>query len=313
MLKRNQPMLLERMGKMQSATDVAEYCKYDGFDGLKRAISLSDEEILNELDVAHLRGRGGAAYPLGKKWRHLYHAKGTTKYIVCNADEGEPGTFKDKVLLSEDPLSVIEGMIIAGYLFSAKAGYIYMRGEYRRIQKTFQEALDNARQAGFLGENILGIEGFNYDITIISGAGAYICGENSALLNSIEGKTGQPRVKPPHLADVGLYLQPTLVNNVESFASVPIILREGGQAFLEMGTADGGGTKLICLSGHIKNRGLYEVNLGTPLEEIIYGEQYGGGSATGRALKFIHFGGQSGPIGAVATLRDCLYSYEDLL
>lgn len=312
MLKRNQPMLLERMGKMQSATDVAEYCKYDGFDGLKRAISLSDEEILNELDIAHLRGRGGAAYPLGKKWRHLYHAKGTTKYIVCNADEGEPGTFKDKVLLSEDPLSVIEGMIIAGYLFSAKAGYIYMRGEYRRIQKTFQEALDNVRQAGFLGENILGIEGFNYDITIISGAGAYICGENSALLNSIEGKTGRPRVKPPHLADVGLYLQTTLVNNVESFASVPVILREGGQAFLEMGTADGGGTKLICLSGHIKNRGLYEVNLGTPLEEIIYGEQYGGGSATGRSLKFIHFGGQSGPIGAVATLRDCLYSYEDL-
>lgn len=139
MLKRNQPMLLERMGKMQSATDVAEYCKYDGFDGLKRAISLSGEEILNELDVAHLRGRGGAAYPLGKKWRHLYHAKGTTKYIVCNADEGEPGTFKDKVLLSEDPLSVIEGMIIAGYLFSAKAGYIYMRGEYRRIQKHFKK------------------------------------------------------------------------------------------------------------------------------------------------------------------------------
>lgn len=231
MLKRNQPMLLERMGKMQSATDVAEYCKYDGFDGLKRAISLSDEEILNELDVAHLRGRGGAAYPLGKKWRHLYHAKGTTKYIVCNADEGEPGTFKDKVLLSEDPLSVIEGMIIAGYLFSAKAGYIYMRGEYRRIQKTFQEALDNARQAGFLGENILGIEGFNYDITIISGAGAYICGENSALLNSIEGKTGQPRVKPPHLADVGLYLQPTLVNNVESFASVPIIYEKVDKPF----------------------------------------------------------------------------------
>jgi NADH-quinone oxidoreductase subunit F len=172
--------------------------------------------------------------------------------------------------------------------------------------------LDNAEQAGFLGKNILGIEGFDYKITIISGAGAYVCGENSALLNSIEGKTGRPRVKPPHLADVGLYLKPTLVNNVESFAGIPVILRAGGQAYRDLGTEDGGGTKLICLSGHIKNRGLYEVNLGTPLSEILYSEEYGGGSATGRPLKFIHFGGQSGPIGAVSDLEDCVYSYEGL-
>lgn len=312
MIKRNQPVLLKRITKMKQATDVTEYRKYDGFSGLLNAIEMEKIAILEEFDLAHLRGRGGAAFPLGKKWRHLYGAKGDTKYIVCNADEGEPGTFKDKALLEHDPLSVIEGMVIAGYLFSAKAGYIYMRGEYRRIQKIFQEALDNAEQAGFLGKNILGIPGFDYKITIISGAGAYVCGENSALLNSIEGKTGRPRVKPPHLADVGLYLQPTLVNNVESFAGIPVILREGGQAYRELGTEDGGGTKLICLSGHIKNRGLYEVNLGTPLQEILYSEEYGGGSSTGRPLKFIHFGGQSGPIGAVQNLEDCIYSYEGL-
>ncbi|WP_430602033.1 NADH-quinone oxidoreductase subunit F [Enterococcus sp. DIV0724b] len=312
MIERNKPVLLARINKMKQVTDVEEYQKYNGFSGLLEAIKMEKESILDELDLAHLRGRGGAAFPLGKKWRHLYGAKGDTKYIVCNADEGEPGTFKDKALLEQDPLSVIEGMVIAGYLFSAKAGYIYIRGEYRRIQKIFQEALDNAEKAGFLGENILGIPGFNYNITIISGAGAYVCGENSALLNSIEGKTGRPRVKPPHLADVGLYLQPTLVNNVESFASIPVILREGGQAYRDLGTEDGGGTKLICLSGHVKNRGLYEVNLGTPLQEILYSEEYGGGTATGRPLKFIHFGGQSGPIGAVENLDDCIYSYEGL-
>ncbi|MGX6979063.1 complex I 51 kDa subunit family protein [Vagococcus elongatus] len=312
MLERNQPVLLERVYNMTNAVDVEEYKKFKGFEGLANAISMDNEAILDELDIAHLRGRGGAAYPLGKKWRHMYHSKGTPKYIVCNADEGEPGTFKDKALLEKDPLSVIEGMLIAGYLFKAQTGYIYMRGEYRQIQKIFQQAIDNATKAGYLGENILGIQGFNFKILVISGAGAYVCGENSALLNSIEGKTGRPRVKPPHLADVGLYLKPTLVNNVESYAGIPVILREGGQAFLDLGSEDGGGTKLVCLSGHIKNRGLFEVNLGTPLYELIFSEKYGGGSSTSNPLKFIHFGGQSGPIGAVDELEDCIYSYEGL-
>lgn len=312
MIERNKSVLLERVMKMKSSTDVHEYENYHGFVGLKKAIKMDKEDILSELDIANLRGRGGAAYPLGKKWRHLYGVEGDTKYIVCNADEGEPGTFKDKALLEHDPLSVIEGMIIAGYVFSAKEGYIYIRGEYKGIQEIFKEALENAKKAGFLGENILGIDGFNYNITVVSGAGAYICGENSALLNSIEGKAGRPRVKPPHLADVGLYQKPTLVNNVESFANVPVILREGGKGFLELGTEDGGGTKLICLSGHIKNRGLYEVNLGTPLEEIIYSDKYGGGSSTGKPLKFIHFGGQSGALASVKNLEGCIYSYQGL-
>ena len=307
---RDQIVLTKRFDQI-NPTSVSDYVRLDGYQGLKQALIMDNEAIFTELDEALLRGRGGAAYPLGRKWRHMYGSKGSTKYIVCNADEGEPGTFKDKALIEKDPLAIIEGMTIAGYLFGAKQGYIYIRGEYRRLQDLFNEALDHARKANYLGENILGA-GFDYDIKVISGAGAYVCGENSALLNSIEGKTGRPRVKPPHLADVGLYLKPTLVNNVESFAGVPVILRKGGHYFRELGTEDGGGTKLICLSGHIKNRGLYEVNLGTPLSEILYSEEYGGGSSTGRPLKFIHFGGQSGPIGSVARLADCEYSYDGL-
>ncbi|MEL7609193.1 MAG: NADH-ubiquinone oxidoreductase-F iron-sulfur binding region domain-containing protein [Bacillota bacterium] len=305
-------VLLKRVDRMGDPTSISEYVALGGFDGLKKAVATEPETILTELDAAMLRGRGGAAYPLGKKWRHLYGSKDIPKYIVCNADEGEPGTFKDKVLLSKDPLSVIEGMVIAGWLFGSHEGFIYTRGEYREIQKIFQRALDNAEAEGYLGKSILGIEGFDYTITIVSGAGAYVCGENSALLNSVEGKTGRPRVKPPHLADVGLYLKPTLVNNVESFACVPVILNIGGEAFCKLGTPQGGGTKLVCLSGHIKNRGVYEVPLGTSLQKILYAPEYGGGISTGRPLGFCHFGGQSGPLGFPEQLEDCVYSYEGL-
>lgn len=306
-----EPVLLKRVEKMTDPTSVEEFTKYGGFDALKKAVIMDKEAILDELDTAHLRGRGGAAYPLGRKWRHLYGSQNTPKYIVCNADEGEPGTFKDKMLLEKDPLSVIEGMVIAGYVFGSNDGYIYIRGEYRHIQAVFHQAVRNARAAGYLGKNIMGIEGFDYDLHIISGGGAYVCGENSALLNSVEGKTGRPRVKPPHLADVGLYLKPTLVNNVESFACVSAVINMGGEAFLNLGTKDGGGTKLICLSGHIKNPGVYEVELGMPLDEILYSEEYGGGTSTGRPIKFIHFGGQSGPIGTSEQIKDRLYDYGD--
>ncbi|MCH4170732.1 MAG: NADH-quinone oxidoreductase subunit F [Lactobacillus sp.] len=313
MLKRNAPVLTARFEAMRDdPTDVAHYRQLGGYEGLASVIDMGREQALDELDAAALLGRGGAAYPAGRKWRHLYNAAGETKYIVCNGDEGEPGTFKDKALVESDPLAVIEGMTIAGYEFNAQQGYIYIRGEYRHLRAIFNQALENARAAGLLGDHILGMADFNYDIRVISGAGAYVCGESSALLNSIEGKTGRPRVKPPHLADVGLYLKPTLVNNVESYASIPVIMREGGQAFRHLGTPGGGGTKLICLTGHVKNRGLYEVDLGTPLEDILYSEKFGGGSSTGRPLKFIHFGGQSGSIGAADQLHDCLYSYEDL-
>lgn len=311
MIERNEAVLLKRIGHMTDATSVEEYCALGGYAGLKKAVQMHPEEILSELDQALLRGRGGAAYPLGKKWQHLYHIQGEPKYIVCNADEGEPGTFKDRVLLEKDPLSIIEGMTIAGFVFGSNDGYIYIRGEYREIQKTFEQALQHAEESGYLGKNILGISGFDYQIHIVSGAGAYVCGENSALLNSIEGKAGRPRIKPPHLAEVGLYGKPTLVNNVESFASVPVIVEHGGQAYLDLGMPDGGGTKLICLSGHIKNRGTYEVNLGTSLKSILYDEAYGGGISTGNEIGFIHFGGQSGPIGFPEDFS-IPYSYQGL-
>lgn len=254
-------------------------------------------DIINEVIDAKLLGRGGASYPAGKKWKQLYEIEGTPKYIVCNADEGEPGTFKDKVLLEKDPLSIIEGMMIAGFVFGANDGYIYIRGEYREIQKLFQAAIDNAIKANFLGKNICGTD-FSYNVHIVSGAGAYICGENSGLLNSIEARTGRPRVKPPHLAEVGLYNKPTLVNNVESFASVPHILTMGGKAFCEIGSEDSGGTKLICLSGNVRRRGTFEVPLGkVTLRDIIYDSEFGGGVPEGKELKFYHLGGQSGPIG----------------
>lgn len=305
-----EPVLLKRVGKMDPVS-VSEYIALGGFSGIKKALRMEKEEILEEVMRSNLKGRGGAAYPAGRKWKSLYRIEGTPKYIVCNADEGEPGTFKDRELLEKTPLSVIEGMLIAGYVFGAEKGYIYIRGEYRKIQKTFEAAVHEAEKAGYLGRDILGVPGFNYTVTVVSGGGAYVCGENSALLNSIEGKTGRPRIKPPHLAEVGLYKKPTLVNNVETFACIPVILSEGSQAFLDYGTPESGGTKLISISGHVNNRGIFETRLGVPLRSLIMGESCGGGIKDGKQLGFYHLGGQSGPIGFPEQL-DTPYSYEAL-
>lgn len=290
---------------------IEEYLSLGGYEGLKKACTMKPIEIIEEVKKATLLGRGGAAYPAGKKWEHLFHIPETPKYIVCNADEGEPGTYKDRLLMSKLPYKLIEGMTIAGFVFGAKAGYIYVRGEYRKIQAVLQEAIMRAKGAGFLGRNILG-RGFDYDIHIISGAGAYVCGENSALLNSTEGKVGRPRIKPPHLAEVGLFLQPTLVNNVESLCSIPDIVAEGGENFRNLGRPDSGGTKLICLSGHVNHRAVFEVPLGgITLREMIYNPEMGNGIPGGKRLKFFHLGGQSGPIGS-PDLLDTIYSHKEL-
>jgi len=282
----------------------AEYEKAGGFAALKKAAVSTPEEIIAEVKKAKLLGRGGAAYPAGSKWEHLLHITETPKYIVCNADEGEPGTFKDRLIMDKLPLKLLEGIIIAGLVFRAKAGYIYVRGEYRKLQKRLLAAIENVRAAGYLGKD--------FDIHVISGAGAYVCGENSALLNSTEGKVGRPRIKPPHLAEVGLFLQPTLVNNVESFANIPLIVNMGGDAYLQAGHPDSGGSKLICLSGHCRNRGVFEIPLGkVTLRDTIYDPELGGGIAGDKKLKFFHLGGQSGSIGSVEQL-DTVYSYTDL-
>jgi NADH-quinone oxidoreductase subunit F len=290
---------------------VEDYAQTGGFDALRKAAAMRSEDVIAEIKKAKLLGRGGAAYPAGNKWEQLLGIPETPKYIVCNADEGEPGTFKDRLILDKLPLKLLEGIAIAGFVFRAKAGYIYVRGEYRAIQKQLVRAIANARAAGFLGKNILGA-GFDFDIHVISGAGAYVCGENSALLNSTEGKVGRPRIKPPHLAEVGLFLQPTLVNNVESFANIPHIVKSGGDEFLRIGHPDSGGTKLICLSGHVQNRGVFEIPLGkVTLREAIFDPALGGGIAGGKKLKFFHLGGQSGSIGGTDQL-DTVYSYTDL-
>jgi len=289
---------------------VEDYIENGGFEGLKKAFTLKPTEIIAEVKTAKLLGRGGAAYPAGAKWEQLLEIPEFPKYIVCNADEGEPGTFKDKLLLSQDPLRVIEGMTIAGYVFNSNDGYIYIRGEYAAVQKSFQKAIDHAVQQGYLGTHILGTD-FSFRIHIKTGAGAYVCGENSALLNSIEGKAGRPRIKPPHLAEVGLFSKPTLVNNVESFAAIPIITQLGGEKYLSYGTSDSGGTKLICLSGHAAKRGVYEVPFGVTLRDIIYDPEIGGGIRDGKKLKFFHLGGQSGPCGIPEQL-DTPYCYKKL-
>jgi len=287
---------------------VSEYEKTGGFAAFKKAASSGSdkiaEDIITEIKKAKLLGRGGAAYPAGSKWEHLLHIPETPKYIVCNADEGEPGTFKDRLVMEKLPLKLLEGIMIAGAVFKAKAGYIYVRGEYRKIQKKLIAAIENIRAVGLLGKD--------FDIHVISGAGAYVCGENSALLNSTEGRVGRPRIKPPHLAEVGLFLQPTLVNNVESFANIPVIVNMGGDAYLQAGHPDSGGSKLVCISGHCKNRGVFEIPLGkVTLRDIIYDESLGGGITNGGKLKFFHLGGQSGAIGGVDQL-DTIYSYTDL-
>ena len=290
---------------------VKAYTDIGGFQALKKAVEMTDEEIVTEVKKAKLLGRGGAAFPAGKKWEHLLHIPGTPKYIVCNADEGEPGTFKDRQIVEKVPLRLIEGMVIAGFTFGSKSGYIYLRAEYRRFLPMLETVLENARKAGFLGKNILG-KGFDFDISISMGAGAYICGENSALLNSIEGKVGRPRIKPPHLAEVGLFGKPTLVNNVESFAAIPSIVEFGGDWFLEIGHPDSGGTKLVCLAGHVKNRGVYEIPLGKlTLRQIIYDEELGGGIRDGGKLKFVHAGGQGCGLGGPDQL-DTLYCFTEM-
>jgi len=290
---------------------VSEYEKNGGFTALKKAAVSSPEEIIAEIKKAKLLGRGGAAYPAGSKWEHLLHIPETPKYIVCNADEGEPGTFKDRLIMDLLPLKLLEGIIIAGLVFRADSGHIYVRGEYRKLQRRLLLAIENTRAAGYLGKNIAG-SGHDFDIHVISGAGAYVCGENSALLNSTEGKVGRPRIKPPHLAEVGLFLQPTLVNNVESFVNIPHIINMGGEAYLQAGHPDSGGNKLVCLSGHCVNRHVFEIPLGkVTLRDIIYDPELGGGIANNKKLKFFHLGGQSGPIGGIDQL-DTVYSYTDL-
>ena len=272
--------------------DIDEYIAFDGYRALARVlIEMTQDEVIETIDKSGLRGRGGAGFPTGKKWRATKDAKGDTKYVVCNADEGDPGAFMDRSILEGDPHAVLEAMEIAGYAVGAEKGYIYVRAEYPIAVHRLQIAIDQAREYGILGKNIFGTD-FSFDIEIRLGAGAFVCGEETALLESIEGRRGQPRVKPPYPAQSGLWGCPTLINNVETYANVAQIILKGADWYSAIGTATSKGTKVFALGGNVNNVGLVEVPMGTTLREIVF--DIGGGIPNGREFKAAQTGGPSG-------------------
>jgi NADH-quinone oxidoreductase subunit F len=260
-------VLLRRIGVVDP-TDVDAYRATGGYEGLRRALAMGPGRVLGELAASRLVGRGGAAFPLARKWQAVAANPARPHLLVCNADESEPGTFKDRVLLEGDPYAVIEAMTIAAFATGCEQGYLYVRGEYRRAAEVLSAAIDGARRRGLLGPNVAG-HGFTFDIELRRGAGAYICGEETALFNSIEGYRGEPRSKPPFPVDAGLFGQPTVVNNVETLANVPVILAGGGDAFAGTGTPESTGTKLFAVSGCVERPGVYEVPFGTTLRDLL--------------------------------------------
>ena len=272
--------------------DIDEYIAFDGYRALARVlVEMNSDEVIETIEKSGLRGRGGAGFPTGKKWRATKEAKGDKKYVVCNADEGDPGAFMDRSILEGDPHAVLEAMEIAGYAIGAEKGYIYVRAEYPIAVHRLQIAIEQAREYGILGKNIFGTN-FSFDIEIRLGAGAFVCGEETALLESIEGRRGQPRVKPPYPAQSGLWGCPTLINNVETYANIAQIILKGADWYSSIGTATSKGTKVFALGGNVNNVGLVEVPMGTTLREIVY--DIGGGIPNGREFKAAQTGGPSG-------------------
>ncbi len=287
-----------------------DYLARGGYTALKRILAdkVPQDTIIAELKASVLRGRGGAGFPTGLKWSFMPRSFPGDKYLACNSDEGEPGTFKDRDILRYNPHSVIEGMAIAAYAMGAARGYNYIHGEIFDIYQRFEEALDEAREAKLIGQNILGSD-FSFELFAHHGYGAYICGEETALLESIEGKKGQPRFKPPFPASYGLYGKPTTINNTETFASVPFIMNMGGEGFLNLGKPNNGGTKLFSVSGHVNRPGNYEIELGTPFSELL---ELAGGMRGGRKLKAVIPGGSSAPVVPGSVMMDCTMDYDSI-
>ena len=273
---------------------LADYEKRGGYEALKKILSsgIKPEDVIAELKKSALRGRGGAGFPTGLKWSFMPRGFPGAKYVVCNSDEGEPGTFKDRDIIRYNPHILIEGMIIAGYAMGVPVGYNYIHGEIWAAYERFEEALEEARAAGYLGSSILGTD-FSFQLHAHHGYGAYICGEETALLESLEGKKGQPRFKPPFPASFGLYGKPTTINNTETFAAVPWIIRNGGDKFLELGKPNNGGTKIFSISGDVERPGNYEIPLGTPFAKLL---ELAGGMRGGKKIKAVIPGGSSMPV-----------------
>ena len=286
------------------------YRSIGGYETLKRLVTekVPATEIISQVKISGLRGRGGAGFPTGLKWSFMPRYYDGTKYLVCNTDEGEPGTFKDRDIIRYNPHQLIEGMAIAAYTLGARVGYNYIHGEIWEDYVSFEKALDEARAAGFLGENLFGTN-FSFDLYAHHGYGAYICGEETALIESIEGKKGQPRFKPPFPASFGVFGKPTNVNNTESYASIPYILQHGGQAFQDLGVHNSGGTKLFAVSGHVEKPGNYEVNMGIPFPELL---ALTGGIWKGRQLKAVIPGGPSTAVMPAAAIMGATMDYDGL-
>ncbi|MEJ2398112.1 MAG: NADH-quinone oxidoreductase subunit NuoF [Gammaproteobacteria bacterium] len=286
------------------------YRKVGGYSVWQRILKekIPPENIIEEMKTSALRGRGGAGFPTGLKWSFMPRQAPGQKYIVCNSDEGEPGTCKDRDILRFNPHQLIEGMAIAGYVIGATVGYNYIRGEFWEPYERFEHALAEAYQAGLLGKDIQG-SGIDFDLYTHLGSGAYICGEETALLESLEGKKGQPRFKPPFPAGFGLYGRPTTINNTESLASVPVILEKGGQWFLEQGRPNNGGTKIFCVSGHVNKPGNFEVPLGTPFKDLL---EMAGGVRDGHQLKAVIPGGSSVPVLPAEIVMDMDMDYDSI-
>ncbi len=302
-------IILDQIDNPNSAS-IDFYMSLGGYTALKKAMgSMSREQILGEVKASNLRGRGGAGFPAGVKWGFIKPDAPGPKYLVCNADEGEPGTFKDREILQKKPHIMIEGMIIAAYTMGLDAGYIYIRGEFYEPLLAVDKAIAEAYQKGFLGKNILG-SGFSFDLYTYRGAGAYICGEESALMNSIEGRRGMPRLKPPFPAQYGVYGRPTTVNNVETFSAVPAIINNGGKWYADLGTPKSGGTKLFSISGHVQRPGVYELPMGTPWKEFFY--DICGGVKDGKQLKAVIPGGSSTPVLKPEELEGMTMDYESI-
>ena len=290
-LKNQERLTYARVG-ITDPVSLKDYETHDGFKGLRKALNLKPQKIVDEVTDSGLRGRGGAAFPTGIKWQTVLNAPSEKKYIVCNADEGDSGTFSDRMIMENDPFVLIEGMIIAGLAVGADQGYIYLRSEYPNAQAILNEAINIAQQNGFLGKNILNSK-FSFNLEVTRAAGAYICGEETSLLESLEGKRGLVRYKPPLPAIEGLYGKPTAVNNVISLATIPIILDKGSKFYADFGMGRSKGTLPIQLAGNIKQTGLVEKAFGITLRELLY--DFGGGSATGKKIKAVQVGG---PLGA---------------
>ncbi len=289
--KNQDKQVLRNCGKIDP-TKIADYIAVGGYEALSKVLtSMNSEEVVNEVSISGLRGRGGAGFPTGTKWNFARKSDDETKYILCNADEGDPGAFMDRSILEGDPHSIIEGMAIGAYAIGSKQGYVYVRAEYPLAVERLQIAIDQARTFGLIGENILGT-GFCFDLEIRMGSGAFVCGEETALITSIEGNRGEPRPRPPFPAVKGLWGKPTVLNNVETFSNIPMLINEGGAHYAEKGTEKSKGTKIFALAGTVKISGLVEVAVGTPLRKLVY--DIGGGMSTSKKYKAAQIGGPSG-------------------